>query len=184
MNKGPWKVNSSNRVYADEFIDVNVDKIVGTDDRKRSYSTVKLKPGVAVLAIDSDDRVYLTKQFRYAISRDSVEVVSGGIDPGKDPLAAAKMELKEEIGVQAKEWLDLGTTEMDSSVIHCPIRLYVARGLTRIGSDQEATEDISYFTVPFAEALNMVMNSAITHAASCLLILKAHNSFIHQNETV
>ena len=177
MNKGPWKVNSSSRVYADDFIDVNVDEVVGGDDRERTYSTVKLNPGVAVLAIDSDDRVYLTKQFRYAISRDSVEVVCGGIDPGKDPLAAAKTELKEEIGVQADEWLDLGTTEMDSSVIHCPISLYVARGLTRVGSDQEATEEISYFMVPFAEALNMVINSAITHAASCLLILKAHHQF-------
>lgn len=95
MNKGPWKVESSRRVYADEFIEISVDEVIGIDRLQRTYSTVNLKPGVAVLAIDGEDHVYLTKQFRYSIGGDSIEAVCGGIDEGIDPLAAAKKELRE-----------------------------------------------------------------------------------------
>ena len=177
MNKGPWKVEASNQVYKDDFIEVNVDEVIGPDQAERSYATVKLKPGVAILAITSNNDVYLTKQFRYAINRDSIEVVCGGIDGEEDPLAAARKELQEEIGIEANEWSDLGTIEMDTSVIHCPIHLYVARDLTQIGSNQEATEEIEHFMVPFNEALSMVKSSVITHAASSILIMRAHNEF-------
>jgi hypothetical protein len=63
---------------------------------------------------------------------------------------------------------------MDSSTIHCPIHFYVAKELTLVESRQEVSEDISYFRVPLDEALNMVHNSVITHAASSILIMKAH----------
>jgi ADP-ribose pyrophosphatase len=53
------------------------------------------------LAIDSKGQVYLTKQFRYAMDRESIEVVCGGIDDGTEPLASAKKELQEERGIQA-----------------------------------------------------------------------------------
>jgi ADP-ribose pyrophosphatase len=173
MNNGPWQVRSSRRAYADEFIDVKVDQVIGPDRRERTYSTVNLKPGVAVLALDSDNSVYLTKQYRYAIERDSIEVVCGGIEEGTDALAAAKKELREEIGIQAREWTSLGILDMDSSVIHCPLHLYLATGLTQVRSKQEASEDINYFTVPFKEAVEMVLHAQITQAVSCALIMRA-----------
>ena len=181
MNKGPWEVESSSTVYADDFIEVNVDEVVGPNRNPRRYSTVKLKRGVAVLAMDPDNRIYLTRQYRYAIGRDSIEVVCGGIDAGEAPLAAAQKELKEEIGIQATEWFELGTIDMDSSVIHCPIHLYIATGLTSVGSDQEGSEDIDYFNVPFKEAVDMVLQSQISQAASCILILRAHHQFYPSN---
>ena len=174
MKKGPWEVESSSRVYKDDFIEVKVDEVIGPDRHDRTYSTVYLKPGVAVMAMDGDDHVYLTKQFRYAIGRDSIEVVCGGIDEGTDPLAAAKKELREEIGIRANEWAALGAIDMDSSVIHCPIHLYVAKGLSEVASDQEGTENIRYFKIRFKEALDMVLGSRITQAATCILIMRAH----------
>jgi 8-oxo-dGTP pyrophosphatase MutT (NUDIX family) len=177
MNKGPWEVESSSRIYRDDFIDVNVDEVIGPDQSERRHATVKRKPGVAVLAINSDDRIYLTKQYRYATSKDSIEVVCGGIDEGTDPLTAAQKELQEEIGIQASEWSSLGIIDMDSSIILCPIHLYVAKGLTTGRPNQEGTEDIDYFTASFTEALHMVFESVITHAASCILIMKAHYQF-------
>jgi ADP-ribose pyrophosphatase len=156
-----------------------VDDVVGPDKQRRTYATVDLKSGVAILAVDTNDQIFLTRQYRYAINKDSIEVVCGGVDAGDDPLLAAKTELEEEIGIQAGEWNDLGTINMDSSVIHCPIHLYIARQLTIVGSNQEGTEDIGYFKVSMNRAVEMVKQSVITHAASCVLIMRAHYQFFN-----
>ncbi|HKO61374.1 MAG TPA: NUDIX hydrolase [Pyrinomonadaceae bacterium] len=172
MHKGPWEVKNTQRVYKDQFIEVNVDDVEGPDDSEHTYSTVELKPGVAILAFDQDENVYLTEQFRYALNKRSIELVCGGVEKGVEPLEAAQKELREEVGLDARRWEDLGVVDLDTSVVHCPVRLYVARELEKVPSDQEATEDIRWYTVPFAEAVRMVMEGEITHAPSCLLILK------------
>jgi ADP-ribose pyrophosphatase len=172
MKKGRWEVKGTKQVYRDEFIELNVDQVVRPDGSDGKYATVNLKAGVAILAIDEDGEVYLTKQHRYAINAESVEVVSGGVDDGEDPFAAAKKELKEEIGVEAKEWRALGAVNMDTSVIFCPLHLYVAKGLTRTGTKQEGTEDIRFFKVKLAEAVELVQTGEITHNVSCSLILR------------
>src|SRR5205085_9039636 len=121
MKKGPWEVQQTNRIFKDRFIEVNCDRVVGPHNTQTTYSTVNLKPGVAVLAVDTNDQVFLTKQYRYSINKESVEVVCGGIDGNVLPLSAAQSELQEEIGIQAADWIDLGTIDMDSSVVHCPV---------------------------------------------------------------
>ncbi len=173
IHRGPWEIKDTHRIFKDDFIEVNVDEVTGGDHNERTYATVEMKPGVAVLAFNENDEVYLTKQFRYALNKESIEVVCGGIDKGMNPLDAARKELKEEIGLVADRWEDLGTVDIDTSIVHCPCRLYVARGLSKVGSDQEATEDIEPLKVPFDEAVAMVMRSEITHAPSCVVILRA-----------
>jgi 8-oxo-dGTP pyrophosphatase MutT (NUDIX family) len=46
---------------------------------------------------------YLTREFRYAIGRESIEVAGGGIDEEESPLEAARREAREELGVDASE---------------------------------------------------------------------------------
>jgi len=172
MNRGRWQVKRSKEIYRDEFVQLNVDEVVRPDGKDGTYATVNLKPGVAILAIDDTGEIYLTKQHRYAIDKESVEVVSGGVDDGEEPLAAAKKELKEEIGIEAKDWRSLGAINMDTSVIFCPLHLYVAKSLTETGTEQEGTEDIKFFKVKLDRAVEMVQQGEITHSASCCLILK------------
>jgi ADP-ribose pyrophosphatase len=179
MKKGPWDVQRTTSIYQDDFIQVNADEVVGPDNNKRTYATVAVKAGVAILAIDQSDRVYLTKQFRYAVDKESIEVVCGGVEPGTDPLTAAKSELEQEVGIRASDWRHLGTIEMDTAVVHCPMHLYVASGLTEVGSKQEPTEKIEHFTAALDEALTMVLDSVITQAVSCNLILKAYLQLRH-----
>jgi energy-coupling factor transporter transmembrane protein EcfT len=47
--------------------------------------------------------------------------------------------------------------------------------LTFTEADQEGTETIETLRIPLDEAVQMVMDNKITHAPSCVLILKAHN---------
>jgi len=61
----------------------------------------------AAVVIDGDD-VILTRQARYAIDRHVLEIVKGGADGDESPQAAAERELREELGIVANRWDELG----------------------------------------------------------------------------
>lgn len=170
---GPWTILDSEEQYQDDFIEVVRDDVRRPDGQPGVYATVTMKPGVAVLVVDEGGTVVLTRQFRYALGRESVEVVSGGVDEGEEPIAAARREAKEELGIQAERWDDLGQIDPDTSIVRCPVALFVARGLSWTETEQEGTEEIEPVKVSYAEAIRMIEDGTITHAATCVLLLKA-----------
>lgn len=65
------------------------------------YATVKMKPSVAILPIDSDRNLYLIWQFRYVLGKESIEVVCGAVEEDEPEQEAAQREIEEEIGIKA-----------------------------------------------------------------------------------
>jgi len=170
---GPWIITGSTPKYTNPWINVTEDEVVRPDGKKGIFGKVIMKNGVSILPLDDQGNVYLTQEFRYALKEQSIEVVSGGIDDGETPLIAAKRELKEELGIEAKEWVDLGVLNPFTSVIHSPAQLFLARSLQFSKTNREGTEVITVIKIPFQEAVDMVMKSRITHGQSSVLILKA-----------
>ncbi len=173
QQRGPWKVIESTQVYQDPWLSVRKDDVIRPDGKHGTHSVVTIKPGVSVLAIDDDMNVYLTSEFHYAVDRVTLETVSGGIEPNEDALETAKRELREEIGVVADAWTDLGTCDPFTASLLSPTKLFLAQGLTFVDDQPEGTEVIDTVTMPLDEAIQCVMQSKITHAPSCTLILKA-----------
>lgn len=172
--KGPWTVEQTAEVYRTPWVEVVEDKVIRPDGTPGLFTTVRMRPGVSALALDEEGFVHLTSEYRYAVERESVEAVSGGVEDGETPLDAAKRELREELGIDAAEWVDLGTVDPFTSVVLSPARLYLARGLTHLSREPEGTEVIGEVRVPLAEAVGMVARGEVTHGPSCVLILKAH----------
>ncbi|HEX8127950.1 MAG TPA: NUDIX hydrolase [Pyrinomonadaceae bacterium] len=169
---GAWTIRATEEKYRDEFIEVYQDSVTRPDGEPGTYATVHLKPGVSVLPIDADGTIYLTRQFRYAAGAESVEAVSGGIE-GEDADAAARKELREELGIEAAELISLGRMDMDTSIVRSPVSLFLARGLKFTEAEQEGTERIEPFKTTLEQAVGMILRSEITHSPSCVLILKA-----------
>jgi 8-oxo-dGTP pyrophosphatase MutT (NUDIX family) len=170
---GPWEVKGTDLKYRNQFIEVKEDAVTRPDGEPGTYATVSMKPGVSVVAVDDDGYTYLTRQFRYALGGESVEVICGSVEEGESPLAAARREAAEEAGVSAERWDELGHVDMDTSIVSCRSSLFLARGLTFKEPNPESVETLTTLRVHLREAVEMVMDSRITHAPSCALILKA-----------
>lgn len=170
---GPWTIEGTTLKYRNEHLELREDQVIQPDGEPGTYATVTAPCGVLVLPLDDEGSVYLTRQFRYAIGRESVEVVAGGIEEQESPLAAARREALEELGIEAAEWSELGTIDVDTSLLYSPMHLFLARRLTFTEPEREGTETIRTVKVPLDEAARMVRESRITHAASCVLILRA-----------
>jgi 8-oxo-dGDP phosphatase len=169
---GPWTIKESTQKYLHKLIEVYEDQVIKPDGSHGIYATIKVKSGVSVLALDEDGMAYLAKEFRYAIGANSLEVVSGAIEDGEQPIDSARRELKEELGIEAGEWTELGRVDPITSIINSPSFLFLARDLTFKEKKNEGSERIEAVKVSLEEAARMVIDSEITHGASCVLILR------------
>ena len=169
---GNWTIKQTLKVFENDFFKVFDDEFIQPDGKDGKYATICFVRGVSVLPIDDDRFVYLTKQFRYALEREDLEVVAGAVEDEK-PLEAAKREAKEELGIEAGEWTDLGKIESDTSITNSTAYLFLARKLTFTEPAREGTEQIETVKMKFDEALEKVLKGEITHGQTVALILKA-----------
>jgi ADP-ribose pyrophosphatase len=180
QHHGPWRILGRTPIYRDPWIDVVRDEVIRPDGESGSHCVVRLKRGVTVLAVDDDGTTYLTEEFHYAVGRTTLEAVSGGIDEGEDAERSVRRELEEELGITADRWTDLGECDPFTSVVVSPTRLFLARGLTFGRTSPEGTEQIACRSMPFEQAVQMVLDGGITHGPSCVVILKA--SYLMQGQ--
>lgn len=169
---GPWHIKSSRIAYEDPWVTVQRDEVIRPAGGDSSYVTIYIKPGVCVVAMDDRGQVHLTEEFHYAVGRTTLEGVSGGIEPGATATETAHRELAEELGISAEQLHFLGTSDAFTANVNSPTALFVATGLTLGTPQPEATELIGHVVMPLADAVQAVIDGGITHAPTCVLLLR------------
>jgi 8-oxo-dGTP pyrophosphatase MutT (NUDIX family) len=170
---GPWTIKGTRRVYKNELMEVSEDEVIKPNGEEGKYATVRLADGAGVLALDEEGFVYLVKEFRYALGREDAEIVGGAIDEGEEPLAAARRELREELGIEARLWTQLGRATHSTSMVNSFSTLYLARGLSFTEKDEDGGEVLETVKMPFASAVEKALTGEFVHATTCLLVLRA-----------
>jgi ADP-ribose pyrophosphatase len=151
--RGQWTVLDSAVLYSNPWITVREDRVIQPDGQQGKFSVVEMKPGVSVLPVDDDGTVYLVRVYRYTLDRDCLEALAGGVEDNEDPVEAARRELREEAGIEARDLIDLGVVDQLTEVVVSPDRLFLARGLSFTESDREKTELIERVAVPLDQAV-------------------------------
>ena len=170
---GPWTIKGTRSVYESELMQVSEDEVIKPNGEEGKYATVRLADGAGILALDDDGTAYLVKEFRYALGREDVEIVGGAIDEGEEPLEAARRELREELGIEARMWTELGSVTHSTSMVKSFSTLFLARGLTFTKKDEDSGEVLETVKMPFAEAVEKALSGEFVHATTCLLVLRA-----------
>lgn len=166
---GPWRRRARRIAYENAWITVWHDDVTRPDGSPGIYGVVHFASLAAgIVAIDDDDRVLLVGQHRYTLDAYSWEVPEGGVPAGEDSLEGARRELREETGVVAAGWRELGRFHLSNSVTDEAGVLYLATGLTGGAAAPEATEDLAVRWVPFEEALAMTLDGRITDAIAIM----------------
>lgn len=166
---GPWVRHARRTAYENAWITVWHDDVTRPDGGAGIYGVVHFANLAAgVVAVDDEDRVVLVGQHRYTLDAWSWEIPEGGVPPGEEALDGMRRELREETGVEAREWAEIARVHLSNSVTDEAGVLYLATGLTHGDAAPEPTEQIEVRWVPFDEALAMTFDGRITDAFSII----------------
>lgn len=164
-----WRRVSRRVGYENPWVTVWHDEVIRPDGSPGIYGVVHFaNVAVGVVALDDDDRIVLVEQERYAFGRPSLEIPEGGSPHDEPPLEGARRELREETGIAAETWCELGRADLSNSVTDETAVIYLATGLTAGVAEPEGTEDLVVSWIPFEEALAMTRDGRITDAISII----------------
>ncbi len=142
------QIVSSRTLYEGKIVSLRVDEIALPQGRTAVREVIEHPGAVVMAAVDTEGFVYMVKQYRHPVRRYLLELPAGGLEPGEEPLAAAKRELQEEVGLQADHWTNLGSFFSSPGFANERLHAFLARGLHHVEADPDDDEDLSVVRYP------------------------------------
>ena len=160
------KTLSSQLIYDGRAVKLRVDTVQTANNRQTTREIVEHSDCVAIIAVDADSNILLVRQFRKAVDKELLEIPAGSIDPGEDPEATVRRELREETGYLPKKVEKLGGFYSAPGYCSEYLYLYLATELIPGQLYAEDTEEISLVRVPVSEIPNLLASGKICDAKS------------------
>jgi 8-oxo-dGDP phosphatase len=171
-----FTVLSTSDIYVGRILALRSDEVEMPGGGHATREVVEHHGAVAIVALDDDDQVTLIHQYRHPLGRRIWELPAGLIDHlGEDPVASAKRELVEEVGLAAENWSVLVDVAASPGFTDEVVRVYLATGLSVVDrellGDEEA--DLVARKFPLAEAVRMALDGKLLNGATVGGILAA-----------
>jgi 8-oxo-dGTP pyrophosphatase MutT (NUDIX family) len=169
----PWTTHGTRSVYKNPWLHLREDRVTRPDGSDGLYAYIETRVATAAAAMTPEREVYLVGQYRYPTKVYSWEVAEGGAEDGEHALEAAKRELREETGLTARTWTQLGGEVHLSNCISAErAYMFLAEDLEHGPASPDATEILRVRSVPLADCLAMIDAGEIVDAFTVMTLLQ------------
>ena len=124
------KIISSKEVYKCDLFTVTEDHASDGKGYEIRRSIVRHAGSAVMMAVDAKKRILLVRQYRLPAGMAMWELPAGRLDPGENPLQAAKRELAEETGYRARKWKKLVAFYPSPGYVGEKMTIFLATDLT------------------------------------------------------
>lgn len=131
---------ASDRPWNGRRIRVRVDHVERSDGHRTTREVVEHPGAVAILAWDGE-RIAMVRQWRHATGRVLLEIPAGTLEPDEAPMATARRELAEEVGLAAATWEEGPRFYTAPGFCDELMYLFLAMDLTAAGPGAQADAD-------------------------------------------
>jgi ADP-ribose pyrophosphatase len=166
------KTISSKRIYDGRAVKLRVDTVRKPSGKVTDREIIEHSDAVAVVVLDSRDRVILVRQYRKAVGKTLLEIPAGGVDPGEQPINSVRRELQEEIGYLPNKIDKLGGFYSAPGYCTEYLHLYLATYLIPSRLEAEDTDEIEVVRVPLAKVSDLIASGEICDAKSIAGLLR------------
>lgn len=161
----PYQRISKRELYRNPWLAVEAHQIVHPHGEPGEHVLILTGRAAAVLVVDGDDFI-LARQPRFGARSEQLEVVKGGAEEHETILDCAKRELREELGIEAEHWSDLGEAYEIPSIVDSPVAMFVASGISHTSTDMEAVERVELVRMKKSDAYAAAMGGDISDAVT------------------
>jgi ADP-ribose pyrophosphatase len=173
----PWPLIRSTRDKSYSVFSVRTDRACcPRTGQEHDFHVLESRDWINIIPLTPDDQVVMVRQYRHGTREITLEIPGGLVDPGDASEDAARRELLEETGYEAKELIFLGSACPQPAILNNRSITYLARDVRKIQAPQpDETEDIEIVLVRLSEIPNMIRKGEITNA---MVILAFHWYFM------
>lgn len=164
---------SSKVTYEGKVIDITLDDIELPDGSKSFREVIRHPGGVVIVALKDENTILMVKQYRYAISKVSLELPAGKLEKGEDVLLAAKRELHEETGYIANEWKSLGFIHTTPGICDEKLYLFFATDLQYDNPCPDEGEIICHYEYKLDEVFELIKNGELNDSKTICALMRA-----------
>lgn len=164
---------NSTETYHGPLLHVFHDRVRLPNGAESGRDYIRHLGAVCIVPVTAEGEVVIERQFRYPLDMVITEIPAGKLDTAEeDRLSAAKRELREETGITADEWINMGDFYPAVAYSTERITMYLARGLHFGAQELDKDEFLQLKTVPLKELVAQVMSGEIVDIKTQAAILK------------
>jgi ADP-ribose pyrophosphatase len=162
----PWPLIRSTLDKSYRVFSVRTDKACcPRTGEEYDFYVLESRDWINIIPLTPDNQVVMARQYRHGTREITLEIPGGLVDPGDTSEEAARRELLEETGYEAKEVIFLGSACPQPAILNNRSVTYLARGVQRAQEPQlDETEDIEVVLVPLSEIPGLIRGGEITNA--------------------
>jgi ADP-ribose pyrophosphatase len=155
-------------------VDFGVESVALPNSVTVDLAVIRHPGASAIVAIDCSGAIALLTQYRHAVGGWLKEIPAGCLNADETPRACAERELREEAGLVARRWDQLGEIVTIPSFCDERITLFLARELSGVQRELDDDELIDVERVPLDEAMGMIRDGRISDAKTIAALHLAH----------
>lgn len=174
---------SKETMYDGKLLKV-VKELVRLPDGKERPREIVVHPGaVALVVVDSQDRLIMVRQYRRAADKVLLEIPAGTREKGEDAEACARREVQEETGYKAGTVVRLGGFFSAPGFCTEFLDCYLLTDLTESQAQGDDDENIELERLTYDEAVAAMSSGDIQDAKSIAGILMWKHGVVLKRET-
>ncbi|MGH2417301.1 MAG: NUDIX hydrolase [Candidatus Limnocylindria bacterium] len=156
---------SSTHPWTGRRIRVRVDEVERGDGHRTSREIVEHPGAVAIVAWDGE-RIALVRQWRHATGQELLEIPAGTLEPDEAPVATARRELAEEVGLAAASWVVGPRFYTAPGFSDELMHVFLATELANAPGQADEDEQLEASWLPLADAMRAIDDGRIIDAKS------------------
>jgi len=160
-------------VFKGKILGLYYDKVMLPNERIATREKVTHPGAVGIIPVTDDGEIILVKQYRYPVSEVTLEIPAGKLDRDEEPIATAKRELKEEVGIIEARLSLLSAFYTTPGFCDELLYLYLAKDFNIVENDLDDDEFLEIVSISLKDAMGLIRDGSIKDAKTIIGIMMA-----------
>lgn len=163
----PWKEKKRRKQISTKLFDVYEVAFQSPLGKEGDFDVLESPDWVNVVAVNSEDKVIMVRQFRFGIGELTLEFPAGKVDPGEETRQTAIRELQEESGASIKSIEKTGQTQANPAFLNNYCHHFLAKiNDSPLQANPQGHEELEAVWMSVEEIDKGIKNGTISHSLS------------------